>query len=402
MKLLFAGIPKSDRAPLEKIVRDLGFEPESCGKPERLWKLLESSCRTSIVILSATNPDWCSRDILTRLKSLGVDQALYVIGACKGKKLKQPLALEDAVNDLIDIENTQSVQKKLEKGKSAIDTKQALLDANEVLERYSQHIDQIAEERARQLIHAERLSTLGVMSAGIAHEINTPIGFMSTSLESSKLYWNELEALIKSQIPAQSLTEQQLKMLERMPKALERIERGLEKVQNVTTGLKNFGRASQSNRRPVEINDCIREAVEVAEHAVQKVAEVRMHLSEPSPIVNANAQQLEQVMVNLLVNAAHALEGRTGERLIEISSSREAEWVSVVIEDNGPGIPEEIMDNIWQSFFTTKEEGKGTGLGLAISRGIVRDHSGSINVSNKAKGGAQFEVRLPIHSDKVK
>jgi two-component system sensor histidine kinase HupT/HoxJ len=112
------------------------------------------------------------------------------------------------------------------------------------------------------------------------------------------------------------------------------------------------------------------------------------------PLVNGDSQQIEQVLVNLFLNAADALENQ-GDKRLWIEARRGENRVTITVDDNGPGIPAKAIERIWDPFFTTKGPDKGTGLGLSISKGIVEDHGGSIGVVNRAEGGARFTVELP-------
>ncbi len=286
------------------------------------------------------------------------------------------------------------LQTKLHIGHTTINDKQALIDASQVLERYAMHIDRIAAERARQLFHAERLSTLGTMSAGLAHEISTPIGYISASLQTVKIFWGQIEEILTN-LNNEKQDEKNIdKLLEKYPKALGRIELGMQKIDKLMSGLKNFARSSRGERVPTNINDCVHMALEMAESTLKYHVEVKTDLQDNLPLVEVDAQQIEQVCINLCVNAAHAME-ETENAILHISTrATEDNHITLTIEDTGPGIPEEALESIWQPFYTTKEVGKGTGLGLAICRNLIRDNSGTIDVTNANGGGARFVIVL--------
>jgi C4-dicarboxylate-specific signal transduction histidine kinase len=293
--------------------------------------------------------------------------------------------------------NTLLVQKKVQIAVQIVRDKCALMDASAVLERYSHHIDQVAAERTRQLIHSERLSTLGVMSTEIAHEIKTPVAYASSSLQTAKIYWNNIESYLDSKNSSFLADKPDLvKSIERIPAALDRVDDGLERVSKLTTGLKKFGRRSLGKLTPLDLNGCVEESLTLCEGVLKTKVQLQTNLLDQPTLVMADAQQIEQVLVNLLVNAVHALEGAQ-EPLISIASQIDADQhVTLSVQDNGPGVPSNTLETIWEPFYTTKESDKGTGLGLAISRSILMTHGGTIEVSNAPSGGARFEIRLPL------
>lgn len=267
----------------------------------------------------------------------------------------------------------------------------ALLDSTQVLERYAHHIDIIAADRARQLVHAERLSTLGTLSASIAHEIKTPMGYIATSLETANIF---LHQLAQTPTPAHQKPPPIAPLIEKIHQALTRIDHGVERVQRLTKGLKKFSRSGSEGRRVVVLGHCIRQALELCEGITKAGLELSVNGPDISSPVWVDPVQIEQVIVNLIVNAGDALE-RTIDGKITLHEFADDSHCGFVLEDNGPGISPEKLSSIWQPFFTTKGEEKGTGLGLAISKNIIEAHRGTITVENLASGGARFTVTLP-------
>jgi C4-dicarboxylate-specific signal transduction histidine kinase len=291
--------------------------------------------------------------------------------------------------------NEKVFEAKLLLGSTVVNDKRALIDASQVLERYAMHIDRIASERAMQLFHSERLSTIGTMSASLAHEINTPIGYITTSLETAKIYWDQvqthLEGIHKEVDPSSQATL--TKILERMPKSLNRINTGLDKIDKLMGGLKDFARSSHGERVESSINTIVEMALDMCESTIKYHVTVEKKLGEDIPLALVDPQQVEQILINLLVNASHAMEEQDAGEITIQTFSDEREIV-LVVEDNGSGIPEDQLESIWQPFYTTKEVGKGTGLGLAICKNLVRDNGGKIEVKNGEAGGARFEIRF--------
>ncbi|MCI5065485.1 ATP-binding protein [bacterium] len=293
----------------------------------------------------------------------------------------------------------QLLRAKLEVAKQIVIDRRVLAESAQVMERYAKHVDRLAAERARQLFHAERLSTLGTMSAGLAHEIKNPLGYISTSLETTKIYWGQISDLLLSIEETDNSDDKGSvpidKILDRVPKALGRISNGLERIDKLMQGLKNFARNSQGAKKPHSINMCIETALEMCQTDLKYNTSVESNLAPDLPPLLIEPQQIEQVLINLLVNATHAMEGQKESR-ISIVTAFEKETVTVRVADNGPGIPRSKLETIWEPYYTTKEEGKGTGLGLAISKSLIRDNGGSITARNRTEGGAEFLMTFPV------
>ena len=283
---------------------------------------------------------------------------------------------------------------KLDIAKQIVVDQRVLAESNQVIERYAQHIDKLSADRARQLFHAERLSTIGTMSAGLAHEIKNPLGYISTSLETTKIYWQQTSELLSdTEIHIDENTRDRL--ISKVPKALERISNGLERIDKLMQGLNNFARSSQGEKQLHNLNDSVHLALEIADIHLKYHVMIETKLCPELSLVKVNPQQVEQVIINLLINAAHALEFEENGR-VSIASFEENGRAVLTIADNGPGIPESHLQSIWQPFYTTKEEGKGTGLGLSISQNLIRDNGGSISVMNGDSGGALFKIEFPL------
>lgn len=285
---------------------------------------------------------------------------------------------------------------KIEIARQIVVDQRVLAQSNEVIERYAHHIDRISADRARQLFHAERLSTIGTMSAGLAHEIKNPLGYIATSLETTKIYWQQTSELLtdEKKVLDRVATE---KLLSKVPRALERISNGLERIDKLMQGLNNFARSSQGEKQLHNLNDSVTIALEIAEVHLKYHVIVETELSPDLSLVKVDPQQTQQVLINLLINASHALEGEKN-GTVTICSFEDSDHVIVTITDNGPGIPDNHLKNIWQPFYTTKAEGEGTGLGLSISQNLIRDNGGTISVRNRAPKGAQFRIEFPKSS----
>jgi len=268
-----------------------------------------------------------------------------------------------------------------------------------------------------ELRHAHKLEALGQLAAGIAHEINTPMQFIGDNLHFIQesfaavlVYLDRLASLhtalsdagLTAEIARLKKAEQEADMdyvRQRLPRAIERAIEGVARASHIVEAMKAFSHP-QTEMGPVDLNKQISDTLVVAHNEYKYVATLETHLGD-LPSVICNGGDLNQVILNLIVNAAHAIESRflgaSKRGTIQVQTRREGADVVIAIKDNGSGIPENIRDRIFDPFFTTKVVGKGTGQGLAIARSIVVDrHGGSLTFDSEVGIGTTFLVRLPI------
>jgi PAS domain S-box-containing protein len=227
------------------------------------------------------------------------------------------------------------------------------------------------ERIARQ---SEKMAAVGSLAAGIAHEINNPIGVITSRVELMLM-----EAREKGLPPG-------------VTRDLQVIEKHAGRVAKITQGLLSFSRHAPWKLSNMDVNQVVEEAILLVEKQLTKERiALEKHLAPGLPTIAGSPNHLEQVLVNLLTNAREAMRGG-GTLLVE--SRRAHEMIEIRVADTGPGIPPEVMARIFDPFFTTKEE--GTGLGLSISYGIVREHGGTITIESRPHGGSIFIVQLPI------
>ncbi|MEZ2303068.1 MAG: ATP-binding protein [Microcoleus sp.] len=265
------------------------------------------------------------------------------------------------------------------------------------------------------LVQSEKMSSLGQMVAGIAHEINNPVNFIFANLPYTTKYTTDLLELVSlykqafPEIPPEIedfATEIELDFLEEdLPQMLNSMKIGTERIRNIVLSLRNFSRLDESDKKLADIHEGIDNTLLLLSNRIKNGIYVVKHYGD-LPLVECYPSQLNQVFMNLLSNAIDALfESNRRDKIITISTAllREngAKFIKVAIADNGPGIPEKIKDQIFNPFFTTKPVGKGTGLGLAISYKIVVDgHGGTINISTPPGRGTEFSVKIPFHKGK--
>lgn len=271
--------------------------------------------------------------------------------------------------------------------------------------------EQKAEAEAR-LIQSEKLSSLGRMIAGIAHEINNPINFIYGNLSSAKTYINDLFDLLqtyKVEFPAPNSAIEAKKedidfefIEEDLPKLINSIEFGAERTREIIRSLKDFSRLDNCEPQSVNLHACIDSTLLILQHRLKKGIQVICNYGDIQS-VRGYTGLLYQVFMNLLINAIDALEEKVAQDrqfvpVITINTeSMNSDWVVVRIADNGPGITIENQDKIFDTFFTTKPRGIGTGLGLAITHQIVVEkHGGQLTFNSALNVGTEFRVILPV------
>jgi signal transduction histidine kinase len=285
-----------------------------------------------------------------------------------------------------------------------------LRDANAALQKEMRE----REEVEAQLRLAQKLESIGQLAAGIAHEINTPVQYVSDNLSFLSASWHDMQPLIddyQTSLASASPPRVDPRRLEiwkkadmdfvraELPVALDAASAGLKHISRIVLAVKEFSHPGSEGLQPADLNRAIETTITVARNEWKYVAQVHTQLGA-LPTVLCNLSSFNQVLLNLIVNAAQAI----GERVtngemgnIWIKTQRLPEHVEIRVEDDGPGVPEAIRDQIFDPFFTTKEVGKGTGQGLSIAyRVVCQQHGGTLTMEPRPPGGACFVIRLPV------
>lgn len=270
--------------------------------------------------------------------------------------------------------------------------------AENLEERVREQVNTIEFSR-RQLYQAEKMASVGQLAAGVAHEINNPIGFIRSNLSTAQSYVQKFQRVagqVKASGNAALIAAWQAAdldfVLEDFPLLLQESVDGANRVARIVADLKGFSNVDQAEEELVNLNDCIRSACNVAANQLNSCAELKLMLAELPPL-HCKAGHLSQVFLNLLLNAVHAMKERG---VISIHSGVENEQIVIRFSDTGCGIPAEVVPRIFDPFFTTRAVGSGTGLGLTVSRDIIAAHGGSIKVSSELNAGTTFTIHLPI------
>lgn len=249
----------------------------------------------------------------------------------------------------------------------------------------------------QQLVHSEKMSSLGQLAAGVAHEINNPIGYISSNLNVLKDYleiYEQAFAQLPSKLFEQLHNQRELTFArEDVDELLESCIVGVERVTEIVASLKTFSRKEHDEFSAIHINDVIESALKIVWNKLKYDHEVVQELSLKLPEIQGNYGQLQQVFVNLFVNACQAMK-ESGE--LRIESALVDDYIEVNVHDTGCGMDESVLRHLFDPFYTTKDESEGTGLGLSVSYAIVEKHNATISVNSEPDQGCTFTLKFPV------
>jgi signal transduction histidine kinase len=270
------------------------------------------------------------------------------------------------------------------------------------------------KEAEAHLVNAEKMASLGQLTAGISHEINNPINFVVSSVKPLKRDVDDILTLLSyyGEIRSAEEFEQKIKDVERLKQKidldyvtkeisqlLKGIDEGANRTAEIVKGLKNFSRANEDSVKLVNLHDGLDATLTILNSNIQSSRISIIKNYGDIPLVECSPGKINQVFMNIINNAIHAVtekHGTGGKGLITISTAVAGQFVEIKIKDNGTGIPEANLQKIYDPFFTTKAVGMGTGLGLSIVYGIIQSHMGDIKVESEIGGGTAFIIRLPL------
>jgi two-component system, NtrC family, sensor kinase len=257
------------------------------------------------------------------------------------------------------------------------------------------------------VVQQEKMASIGQLAAGVAHEINNPMGFISSNLGTLTKYVDRLSEFILAQsealemLPDMNMVEslkarrKALKLdyiLEDSKDLITESLEGAERVRTIVKNLKSFARVDEAERKKSDINECLTSTINIAWNELKYKASLVKELGD-IPLIRCYPQQINQVFMNLLVNAAQAID-KQGEITVKTWHVDSSIYASVT--DTGCGMTPAVMNRIFEPFYTTKDVGKGTGLGLSIIYDIIKNHNGEISVESEPGQGTTFTVRLPV------
>ncbi|MAY41584.1 MULTISPECIES: ATP-binding protein [unclassified Neptuniibacter] len=297
--------------------------------------------------------------------------------------------------------------------------KRARLKAEEILENKSRELflknerlqesyDLLQKQQAV-MLQNEKLATLGTLAAGMAHEINNPLAFVKSNIESLTKYHTSYSRLVSfiqeatNDLPKGTQTkltklfdEEDIEFIqEDLPELMTDTVEGLTRVRDIVMNLRSFARTQSTDRSTAKLVDGIKSTLKLLHSELKNSVNMQLNLN-PLPDISCNPNELNQVFLNLIINAKQATADQK-RPTITISSDQIDSEIVIKISDNGSGMSEAVQKEIFVPFFTTKPVGDGTGMGLAIAHGIIKDHNGEISVSSIEGEGTTFTIKLPIN-----
>lgn len=260
-----------------------------------------------------------------------------------------------------------------------------------------------------QLVQSEKMASLGQLAAGVAHEINNPIGFVMSNVGTLKDYSEVLAEYIEKSMEVVSQVEgpkaaavkaidddQDLKFIvSDISEIMDDCADGLKRVKEIVANLKSFARSDDEEMAEIDINECIENTIKVVWNELKYKVTLHREFQQDLPKIKAHEGQIGQVIMNMLVNASHAIDERGDIHIYTLTTET---GIQIQIQDSGKGMSQAVMSKIFDPFFTTKGVSEGTGLGLSISYGIIESHGGTIRVESKEGVGTTFKIELPFES----
>jgi len=257
------------------------------------------------------------------------------------------------------------------------------------------------DEATKRLMQSEKLASLGEMAAGVAHEINNPVGYVSSNLTTLQKYLTVYEEVLDASASDEAALLELKKKVNftfirnDLRNLVNETQEGVERVKTIIKDLKDYARTNTSaTYLPSDIHVGLKSTLNIANNQIKNRATIRLDLGD-LPLVECAASQINQVLLNLIVNAAQSIPDEK-EGVINIRTSSDDASVFIEVEDNGQGMSDDILQKVFDPFFTTKDPGKGTGLGLSVSQKIIQDHGGLLTASSTVGVGSIFKISLPV------
>ncbi len=289
--------------------------------------------------------------------------------------------------------------------------KQSILNINKELKTKNDAVEsgiKKLKDTQSKLVESEKMASLGQLTAGVAHEINNPVNFISSNIKPLKLSISEIMEILNeyrklNETESKESNIQKAKELEEkydieylikeLNTILAGINDGAERTKEIVLGLRNFSRLDKHQLKEIKLSEVIDSNLVLLRNQYKDRIQIQKLYDENIPCIQCYPGQLSQVIMNILNNAIQAIDGKGTISVKTRLSGKEAE---ILISDTGKGIPNDKLDNIFDPFYTTKEVGKGTGLGLSISYGIIQEHNGKIDVNSELEKGTTFTITLPL------
>ena len=401
MKILIVEDNPASLALLQKIVEQSGHKAVLADNGQNAWEKIQKTA-PAMIITDWMMPKMDGLDLCRKIRSSREIDYVYII------LLTARDSSEDAVEGL---------------KAGADDYIRKPFDHEELKARIrvGERIIQLKDEQNKanaQLLQSEKMASIGQLAAGVAHEINNPTGFVSSNLKTLVDYTGDIFELInkykklKNEVESAwpngdmpAVLSDQLKvitdheeeidldyLLNDIQDLIGDCREGTDRIKKIVIDLKDFAHPGEDKLHRTDINHGIEQTLNMVNNEIKYVATVNKEFAD-IPLVECYPRQINQVFMNILVNAAQAIEKKG---IINISTKAENNFVEIKISDTGSGISEKNLSKIFDPFFTTKEVGKGTGLGMNIAYNIIKKHNGSIDIQSTVGKGTTFIIKLPV------
>jgi signal transduction histidine kinase len=397
MRVLIAEDDPVSRVMLQATLKKWGHEPVvSCDGREAL-SILEQESPPDIAILDWMMPEMDGPEVCRRIRQKKSPHPVYIILlTAKAQREGLVTGLEAGADDYVTKPfNHSELFARLQVGIRIVGLRSNLAERVKDLE--------VALMRLNQLQQVHKLEALGQLAAGVAHEINTPTQYIGDNIRFLQESWEQLRAAVGGDGDDADISF----LNEEIPKAIDESLQGVERVAKIVRAMRDFSHPSGEHKVPVDINRAIQTTITVSANEWKYVADVVTDLDPELPTTMCLPGEIQQVLLNLIVNAAHAIgdvvKSTNKKGVIRITTTTVDGSTEIRVSDTGSGIPEVHQRRIFEPFFTTKDIGKGTGQGLAIAYSvIVQQHNGKIWFETEVGKGTTFFLRLPIDGTGVK
>jgi len=413
---------------VESEIKDMADVDEVilCSNPVQALDIIKEK-NVDIVISDVVMPEMSGMELLAQIRKDEALDDIQIIMLTAGHEYLQEsfnLGADDFINKPF-----QQIELK-SRVKAAVKTRKSLMLVNEMNRQLSLknqelvELNELINGTQLSIIQNEKMASIGELAAGVAHEINNPLGFVKSNIDTLNNFLKKLMAVIDVYRSSRELlengclesertdfvrkvteAEKTYKLdfiIEELGPLFNDLQEGITRVAKIVSTLTSFAHTSMDGEHVLNsINSIIEESLLIIRNEYKYTIDVDTRLDINDEIY-CNKGQIEQVLINVLMNAIYAIKSqqRSEKGNITIQTQRDSERFKIVISDDGPGVPEELFNRIFDPFFTTKDIGKGTGLGLSISYDIVvNKHHGRIGVSNRQPSGAVFEIELPLKRD---
>jgi signal transduction histidine kinase len=390
VKVLIAEDDPVSRRLLQGHLEKWGHAVTAAPNGGEAWRLFEQG-EFPLVITDWMMPELDGPELIRRIRSAARPGYVYVILlTARAEKTDVVHGMEAGADDFVTKPfDREELRVRVRAGERIVGLEQSLEQQNKAL-----------REAQAALVQNEKLASLGRLAAGVAHEINNPIAYVTNNMAVLR---RDMQAalgvleLYRGGRPAEAAAREQEAdlpfFLEHFARLCDKSLEGLQRIRDIVRNLRDFARLDEAEFKEADLNAAAATALEMVAHEMRaREVEVRTEL-QPLPAVLCHPGKVNQVLLNLVVNAMQAC---TARGVVTVRSRAEAPGVVLEVEDTGSGIAPEHRPRLFEPFFTTKPVGQGTGLGLAVSYGIVRDHGGAIEVESEVGRGSTFRVRLPL------